>query len=85
MWVSVGSFAKTLQTAYRKINSSRLHYTIPGLMAKHKDLVPFPQGFYIFARFLSQPGGGVINVLVLEILPYDFLLDNETENTHFNN
>jgi hypothetical protein len=24
-------------------------------------------------------------VLVLEILPYDFLLDNEAENTHFNN
>jgi len=27
--------------------------------------------------------GGMINVLVLEILPYDFLLDNEAENIFF--
>jgi hypothetical protein len=30
---------------------------------------------------VSQLGEGMINVLVLEILPYDFLLHNEAENT----
>ena len=39
----------------------------------------------LFSEFLLPLGGGLIIELVLEISPYDFLLDNETENTHFNN
>ena len=42
-------------------------------------------GRLFFFVILSTPRMGVINELVLEILPYDFLLDNEAENTNFNN
>jgi hypothetical protein len=43
--------------------------------------LPISGGFsFCFSISLPAPGK-VINVLVLEILPYDFLLDNETENT----
>ena len=48
-----------------------------------------PGDFFVFRFPLFLPGRGMINVLYLEILPYDFLLDNEAkhaQNTkHFNN
>jgi len=42
--------------------------------------LPFGEVCLFFISFL-QPRGRVINVLALDVLPYDFLLDNETENT----
>jgi len=36
----------------------------------------------LFSIFFSIPWGGLINVLVLEISPSDFLLHNEAENTN---
>jgi hypothetical protein len=45
--------------------------------------------FCLFKTCLVRPGDGAKIKLVLEILPYDFLLDNEAkhaQNTkHFNN
>ena len=39
--------------------------------------------FLFVVYFIHSARGGAINVLYLEILPYDFLLDDENENTFF--
>jgi len=50
-------------------------------MAVNSSLESQNEGLLFEFEAIFASMGRVKNVLVLEILPYDFLLDNETENT----